>query len=189
MNKNIELETEIQDKMIKEAKLIENEVVGKLTGGKYSLLIGEPELIEDFATFLKMSGINVGKDLHYFVAGIDREHVRPLTLIKVNRQTGDRKFLQLCMIKKSDKLIKMVRDNIIQKEDIDNFDTKKLLTIELEDGENGKGIYSSFLDKDKELTKENVAEVTKSMFNPEMSVKEAINYVRKESENEGIMYG
>lgn len=189
MKKNTEIETKIQHKIIEEVKLIENKVVDKLVGGKYSLLIGESELIEDFCIFLKMEGIKVEKDIHYFMTGPDRERAHPLTLIKVNRQTGNKKTIQLCMIKKSDKLIKLVRDNVMKKEDISGFDAKKLLIIELENGENGKGIYSNFLGKDKELTKENVAEITRSMFNPEMSIKEAIDYVRKEDENDRVMYG
>lgn len=205
MKKNIkddlklnETEKKVYDKIFLSIKAIEDKVVKKIASGKYSLLLGEREILESFIHYLDDNGINTGKDVGYIMMGMsDPEEIQPVMVMKVNSNTGEIKPFQVCMIKKSDALIGMVDSGLREnkgcnegcKEEHNKFDTNKLITIEVEQTNNGRSIYSRFLDKNDELSEENVRKITSHIFNTERTLKAVITNARKEEENKGIMYG
>lgn len=204
MNKDIkddlklnETEKKVYDKISLGIKAIEDKLVKKLVSGKYSLLLGERELLESFIHYLDDNGINTRKDVGYVMMGMSDEESQPVMVMKVNSNTGEIKPFQVCMIKKSDVLISMVDSGLREnkgcnkgcKEGHNKFDINKLITIEVEQMNNGRSIYSRFLDKKDELSEENVRKITGHIFNTERTLKNVITNARKEYENQKIMYG
>lgn len=186
--KNVsETERRIYNTLLFNVRLMEEDVINGLLSGEQSLLIGEGDDIDSFLHYISDNGIDIAKDIGYLVIGYDKENLRPVTITKVNRETGEFKILQICMIRKSDILINLMtqdaKDNLEKR-----LDSKKLIVIELETADNGSEILSRFLGKDEELNIENIKRITRKYFNVDKTFASIVEQYRREMDVERSMY-
>ncbi len=139
------------------------------------LLIGEMELIQSFTELLEEN--NVKPKI---------KESKPIFIMKVNKNTGERKVGIMLFIKKTRRFDKFIMNNIEYIYTTTNYkNTDNLLYIELYEDEAERHVFADFLD---EFNEDNIKKEIDEYFNIENTYKNAIKHLRSEHDTESMMY-
>lgn len=180
------LEKDIRHKIKTELGEMQDILSKAIFSDNFSLLMGDEELIGEFCELLVHN--DVKPEIDYVVIGATKENAQPIRMIRHNRKTGERKINTIMLIRKTKELEKLFVENILASDNTNQYkNIDKLISIELNIDDRGRNVTSHFLEE--EFTEENIKNDLCEYFNIEKTFGEVVKNIRKDKENERIMYG
>lgn len=180
------LEKDLHHKIKTELSEMQDILAKAIFSDNFSMLMGEDELIEEFCELLLYNDIK--PEIDYVMVGASKEEAQPIRMIRHNRKTGERKINTIVLIRKTKKLEKLFMENILVNNNTNPYkNIDKLMSIELYSDNIGKSVISHFLEG--EFTKENIKNDLCEYFNIDKTFGEVVKKIRRDKENESIMYG
>lgn len=180
------LEKDLRHKIKTELGEMQDILSEAIFSNNFSLLMGDEELIGEFCELLVHNGIK--PEIDYVMIGATKEEAQPIRMIRHNRKTGERKINTVVLIRKTKELEKLFMENILASNNTNPYkNIDNLISIELYSDNVGRDIISNFLEG--EFTEENIKNELCEYFNIDKTLGEVVKNIRKDKENESIMYG
>lgn len=181
-----QLEKDVHHKIKTELSEMKDILAKAVFKDNFSLLMGEEELIEEFCELLIHNDIK--PEIDYVMIGATKEKSQPIRMIRQNRKTGERKINTIVLIRKTKKLENFFMGNILECNSTNPYkNIDKLMSIELYADDMGRSVISHFLEE--EFTEENIKNDLCEYFNIEKTFGEVVKNIKRDKENESIMYG